>query len=233
MRPKAAAAFAVHLLTASGALWALMALLAAADRDWPEMFLWLGLAMVVDGVDGPLARRISIDETLPRWSGETLDLVIDFATYVLIPALALARSDLMPGLWGIAAGGAIVLVGGFYFADTRMKTEDGSFEGFPGCWNFFVFVMFVLHPPALLIGFAIAVLAVLSFLPVTFVHPVRTRRLRPLTLVITTGWAILALWAVLDGLRPPGWVAAGLALATLYLFAMGAVMQAVLSARAR
>jgi len=220
------AAFGVHLLTASGALWALLALIAAADRDWPAMFLWLGLAMVVDGIDGPLARRLEIDRRLPRWSGEVLDLVIDFATYVLIPAFALARSALLPGAWGLAAGGAIVLIGAFYFADTRMKTEDGSFEGFPGCWNFFAFVVFVLTPPPWLVLLAVAVLGVLSFLPVTFVHPVRTRRLRPLTLGVTALWSGLALWSVLAGLDPPGAVAAGLGLATLYLFAIGAVLQA-------
>ena len=225
MPPPAAAGFAVHLLTASGGLWALLALLAAADGDWPAMFLWLGLAMVVDGVDGPLARRLRLGERLPRWSGEILDLVIDFATYVLIPAFALARSGLMPPGWELAAGGAVMLVGAFYFADTRMKTEDGSFEGFPGCWNFFAFVAFVLTPPPVVTGLALVVLGALSFLPVEFVHPMRTRRLRPLTLTVTGLWSGLALWAVLAGLAPPDWVRAGLAAATGYLLVVGAVLQ--------
>ena len=224
--PPAAAGFAVHLLTASGGLWALLALLAAAGGDWPAMFLWLGLAMVVDGIDGPLARRLDLERRLPRWSGEVLDLVIDFATYVLIPAFALARSDLMPGVWALAAAAAVMLIGAFYFADTRMKTEDGSFEGFPGCWNFVVFVAFVLEPPAVVLGLAIAALGVLSFLPVAFVHPVRTRRLRPLTLAVTALWAVLALWSVRAGLAPPVWVAAGLVAASAYLLVIGAVLQA-------
>ena len=219
------AGFAVHLLTASGALWALMALLAAAEGAWPAMFLWLGLAMVVDGLDGPLARRLRLGETLPRWSGEVLDLVIDFATYVLIPAFALARSELMPGEWPLAAGAVVVLIGAFYFADTRMKTPEGSFEGFPGCWNFVVFVAFVLTPPAWFLGLAIAVLGALSFLPVEFVHPVRTTRLRAATLTVTVVWSGLALWSVLAGLDPPGAVEIALALATAYLCVVGVAIQ--------
>jgi phosphatidylcholine synthase len=225
MPPSTAAGFAVHLLTASGALWALLALLAAAEGDWALMFLWLGLAMVVDGVDGPLARMLDLGERLPRWSGTVLDLVIDFATYVLIPAFAIARADLLPGVWALVGGGAVALIGAFYFADTRMKTECDSFEGFPGCWNFVAFVAFVLTPPAWFLLASIAVLGALSFLPVHFVHPVRTRRLRPLTLAVTTLWSALALWAVLAGLDPPWAVKLGLAVATVYLVAVGAVLQ--------
>ena len=219
------AAFAVHALTATGALWALMALLAAARGAWDEMFLWLGLALAVDAADGPLARRLDVSRTLPRWSGEVLDLVIDFATYVLIPAFALASSGLMPGWTGAAAGGAVVLIGAFYFADMRMKTDDGSFEGFPGCWNMVVFVAFALQPPPGVLALVVAVLGALSFAPVRFVHPVRTVRLRPLTLAVTALWSGAALVAVLEGLTPPAWAQAALAATTAYLLAAGAVMQ--------
>ena len=80
--------FAIHILTASGAALAFLALLAAVDGAWPAMFLWLGIALIVDAIDGPLARRFQIASTLPRWSGDTLDLVVDFVTYVFVPAFA-------------------------------------------------------------------------------------------------------------------------------------------------
>src|SRR5215471_12686262 len=94
-----ARSFVIHILTASGAALALLALIAAVDRAWSAMFLWLGLALIVDGIDGPLARRFDVARTLPRWSGDTLDLVVDFVTYVFVPAYAISHSGLLPGLW--------------------------------------------------------------------------------------------------------------------------------------
>src|SRR5215475_15649651 len=81
--------FCVHLLTAAGAACALLALMAAVAGQWAVMFAWLGLALIVDAADGPLARRLEVARTLPRWSGDTLDLVVDFTTYVFVPAYAI------------------------------------------------------------------------------------------------------------------------------------------------
>ena len=104
-RPCAPSAFSVHVLTACGAALALLALLAATRGDWPLMFLWLGVALVVDAIDGPLARAVNVAEVLPRWSGETLDLVVDYTTYVFVPAYAVAAGGLMPDALGHRRGG--------------------------------------------------------------------------------------------------------------------------------
>src|ERR1700730_700983 len=122
--------FGVHIFTATGAALGLLALLAASKADWPLMFVLLGVALVVDGVDGALARRLEVAERLPRWSGETLDLVVDFVTYVLVPAYALVVGGLLPQGVAVALGIAIVVTGALYFADRRMKTEDNYFRGF-------------------------------------------------------------------------------------------------------
>src|SRR6266404_5224802 len=98
------AAFLVHLLTASGAALALLALHAAVQARWTAMFLWLALALVVDAVDGPLARRLDVGRVLPRWSGDTLDLVVDFVTYVFVPAYAIVASGLLPAALALPAG---------------------------------------------------------------------------------------------------------------------------------
>src|SRR5271154_4135802 len=91
-----AAAFAVHVFTACGAACALLALIAAAGAEWTRMFLWLGVAVIIDGIDGPVARHLGVAELLPRWSGDTLDFVVDFTTYVFVPAYAMAVSGLLP-----------------------------------------------------------------------------------------------------------------------------------------
>ena len=117
-----ALAFSVHVLTACGAALALLALLAAARGDWPLMFLWLGVALVVDAIDGPLARAANVAEVWPRWSGDTLDLVVDYTTYVFVPAYAVAAGGLMPDALALLAAAAIAITGTLYFADREMKT---------------------------------------------------------------------------------------------------------------
>jgi phosphatidylcholine synthase len=216
-----ALAFSIHILTASGAALALLALLAAVRGDWPSMFLWLGAALLVDAIDGPLARRFRVAEIMPRWSGETLDLVVDFTTYVIVPAYAVAAGGLMPQAWGIAAGCAIAITGALYFADRDMKTADNHFRGFPAVWNVIAFHLLLLRPGPAAAAATVALFVALTFMPIRFVHPFRVRRLRALTVALLAVWAVLALTAVLQGLVPSVWVTTGLCAIALYFLAIG------------
>ena len=213
--------FAVHVLTASGAALAFLALLAAVGGAWELMFLSLGLALIVDGVDGTIARSLKVAELLPRWSGEVLDLVVDFVTYVFVPAYAIAASGLLPPVLAAGAGMLIVMTGAIYFADRRMKTEDNYFSGFPTLWNVVAFYLFVLKPVPWLAAVAILVLAGASFAPIYFIHPVRVPRWRIVNLLALVLWAGLAIYAVVQHLDPPGWVAAALAAIAVYFVIIG------------
>ncbi len=165
--------FAIHLLTASGAAFALLAIMAIADRNWTEAFVWLGVALVVDGIDGPIARRYRVRERLPKWDGAALDFVIDYATYVFAPAIVISRALALPPLVGDTCGMLIAVTGALYFADTRMKAPDNSFRGFPAVWNMAAFVLYAfLPPPPITVGIVV-LFAALTFLPVNFVHPLR------------------------------------------------------------
>jgi phosphatidylcholine synthase len=218
-------AFSVHILTASGALWALLALIAAAEGRWVVMFAWLGLALIVDGIDGPIARRAKVSTVLPNWSGATLDSITDFATYVLIPAFAVYQSSMMGGYLGLAAAGLMVVSSAIYYADTRMKTEDNYFRGFPVAWNMVVFTLFVVQP-APWIAFALILFStVLTFAPVKFLHPVRVSRLRIWNLAMFALWAVLGVIALVLEFATPVWLRLGILLAGLYLYAFGAVSQ--------
>jgi phosphatidylcholine synthase len=214
-------AFSVHVLTACGTALALLALLAASHGDWPLMFLWLGLALVVDAIDGPLARAVNVAEVLPRWSGETLDLVVDFTTYVLVPAYAVAAGGLMPDAWAIPAAAVIAVSGTLYFAKRDMKTADNFFRGFPAVWNLIVFYLLLLRPAPAICAATVAVFAILTFAPIRFVHPFRVRRLRGPTVALLTLWAVLALAAVKQGLAPEPWISAALCLIAGYFFVVG------------
>lgn len=196
-------AFAVHLLTASGAALALLALLEAVREHWSMMFVWLGLALVVDGIDGPLARRLDVAEVLPDWSGETLDLVVDFLTYVFVPAYAIVASKLLLPIAGPLAAIAIVMSGALYFADRRMKTADNHFRGFPALWNAAAFYLFLLKPSPGLATVLLAGLVVLTFVPFRTLHPIRTLRWRPLTLVLIGTGAMLAGYVIAADFNVP------------------------------
>ena len=220
------AAFSVHVFTACGAALALLALVAAVDRDWPLMFGLLGAALIVDGVDGALARHVRVAERLPRWSGDTLDLVVDFVTYVFVPAYAIAAGALLPPLLAVPAAVIIVVTGALYFADRRMKTADNYFRGFPALWNLAAFYLFLLRPEAWIAALAVALLALATFLPFPFVHPFRVGRWRIVTLALLAAWAALALLALSRGMMPPFWITAGLCAIGLYFLGAGLLRRA-------
>ena len=198
-------AYAVHLFTAIGASLAMLALLAAAQHDWPMMTIWLTVAFVVDGIDGPLARRYAVKANAPTIDGVLLDLIIDFLTYVMIPAYALYGSGLLPGWSGWIVVLLIPFASALYFADTRMKTEDKSFRGFPGCWNMVALALLVIVPPwEVILGLVVA-LCLAQFLNLKFVHPVRTARWRAVSLPMIFAWTFFAGWAAWAEFAPPPW----------------------------
>ncbi len=191
-----AAGFSVHVFTASGGAVALLALYAAIERDFAACFAWLGLALFIDGIDGTLARAAKVTETAARIDGVVLDLVIDFLTYVLVPVIALWRSDLMPTQVSFWLGLVVTLASTLYFADASMKTRDYWFRGFPAIWNVAVLYLFVLRLPWQASA-AILILGTIGmFVPVVFVHPLRVVKLRALTIVVTMGWFGIASAAI-------------------------------------
>ena len=218
-------ALSVHLFTATGAVFAMLAMLAAADAKWSLMFLWLIVAFFVDGVDGPLARKYDVKTNAARFDGVLLDLIIDYLTYVFIPAFALFKSGLLPGWTGWIAIIIITSASAMYFCDGNMKTKDNSFHGFPGCWNMVVIVLFALSPNFWFILALISLLAISMFLPVKFVHPVRTLRWRAVTLPIAMAWVVFAGWAAWVDFHPQSWAHWGLVITSIYLATAGLFQQ--------
>jgi phosphatidylcholine synthase len=213
--------FCVHVFTAAGAACALFALMAAVAERWAVVLAWLGLALVVDAADGPLARRLEIAKTLPRWSGDTLDLVVDFATYVFVPAYAIAASGLLPAGFGAAGGVLVVVTGALYFADRAMKTPDNYFRGFPALWNIAAFYLLLVRPGPVLAAACVAALAALTFVPFPFIHPLRVRRYRAFNVAVLVVWAVLAIGALARDLMPPAWVTVALCLIAVYVVCAG------------
>jgi len=214
-------AFAVHVFTACGAALAFLALVLAIGEHWAAMFFCLGLALAVDGADGPLAREFKVAEVLPRWSGETLDLIVDYTTYIFVPAYAIAASGMLPKALALAAGIVVVISGAVYFADRKMKTADNFFRGFPGLWNLAAFYLYLLEPPEWASAAMVAALAVLTFVPIKFLHPLRVKRWRWFNIALLAVWGLLALGAVAHNLTPGPYVTWPLSAIAIYFFVAG------------
>jgi phosphatidylcholine synthase len=215
------AAASVHLLTASGAVLALLALRAVHAGDWQMMFVWLGIALIVDAVDGPLARRVKVVTELPRFSGERLDLIVDYLTYVVVPAYALTEAPILPEAARLPAAVAILLSSLFHVADLKSKTEEGYFVGFPAIWNIVLLYLFALGLPPYVALAVVAIFVLATFVPILAVHPFRVARLRPLTCLVTLLWVIAASTAVANPFPSPAWVQALLVATALYLAGLG------------
>jgi phosphatidylcholine synthase len=225
------AAFGVHLLTAAGAGIALLAMLEAVRQHWAAMFGWLGLALLIDGIDGPLARRLKVQRLQPDWDGDTLDLVVDFVTYVFVPAYAITASGLLMPIAAPVLGVGIVISSALYFADRRMKTADNHFRGFPALWNAVAFYLFLLHPPAIIASIGIAALIVLTFVPFNVLHPVRVARFRLFNLALMALWAVLAIYVILRHFDVGAAVTITLCAIALYIGAADATIRLIQRAR--
>ena len=214
-----AAGFSVHLFTASGSAVALLALYAAIGRDFAGCFAWLGLALLIDGVDGTLARVARVKETASAIDGVVLDLVIDFLTYVLAPMVALWRSDLMPERLSFWLSVIVVFTSCLYFADTRMKTRDYWFRGFPALWNVLTLYLFVLRPPVVVCVALIVVGVAAMFAPVVFVHPMRVKELRVFNLIASVAFFLLSAFAIWREFVVNLWVQVGFVAVAAYFLA--------------
>ncbi|MGH6841196.1 MAG: CDP-alcohol phosphatidyltransferase family protein, partial [Methylocella sp.] len=199
--PPRVAGYLVHCFTACGAGLGFAALLAAFSGHFSEMYAWLGAALLVDAVDGFLARRYRVEKTAPHIDGVVLDLVVDFLTYVVVPLVALWRSGLLPPPLAPLICCVVCAASALYFADRRIKTHDLWFRGFPAIWNVLMVYMLMLRPGPLVSTFIIIFFVCWMFAPVPFIHPVRVVRLRMLTMPLTIMWCAAAIAAMIEGLQ--------------------------------
>jgi phosphatidylcholine synthase len=198
-------AWAVHAFTASGIVAGFLALVAVLKNDIQEAFMWLGVALFVDGIDGSLARRARVSEYTPNFDGASLDLVIDYFTYVAVPALMIYWFNMVPvpylfdgQTWSLIAAALIMAVSLYTFANVGMKSFDYYFVGFPAIWNVVVLYFYLFNSGWLVNGITVIVLAILTFVPIKFVHPLRVTHWRNVTIPMTILWAAMTLALVIN-----------------------------------
>ena len=184
----------VHAFTASGAVAGLLALIAIPHGHYKAAFMWMTVTIAIDSVDGFLARALKVKEFAPSIDGALLDNIVDYFTYVIVPALFIVYSDIVPPGTRLVTAIAISLASAYQFSQKEAKTPDHHFKGFPSYWNVTVFYLHVLVWPQWANLAILWVLAVAVFIPVKYLYPSRARRFRPLTLSLTCIWGACMVW---------------------------------------
>ncbi len=202
-------AWSVHLFTATGAVWGFLTLLAIFEQNWRAAILWIIIAMFVDGFDGTLARWFHVKEYAFRVDGALLDNIIDYLNYVVVAALILIKApNLLPPGLELAGACSVLLTSAYQFTQVDAKTDDKSFffKGFPSYWNFVVLYLLLLRLNPWINVAVLMICNVLVFVPVKYIYPSRTVRLRRLTLILTYLYGAIGVWGLLQYPSVPQWV---------------------------
>ena len=213
-------AWAVHVFTASGALWALLALIAIGRQEWGVAFGWMTVALAVDAFDGMLARAARVKEVLPGFDGVLLDNMLDYLNYVVVPAFLIYEAQLLPARFAAAGAAAVCLASAYQFCQTDAKTDDHFFKGFPSYWNVLAFYLFVGGLDARLNLAILALFAVLVFVPLRWIYPSRMPRFRSITIAATCGWGGLCIAMLIQFPEPDVWLLTGSLAYIAYYVAM-------------
>ena len=219
-----AAGWVLHLYTACGSVLALLAVLAAIRGDVLAALWVLLVALVVDGTDGMLARRLRVKETIPGFDGARLDDIVDYLTYVFAPVVLLLTTGRLPaGAWGLVLAALPLLASCIQFCRTDAKTEDHYFLGFPSYWNVVAFYAVVLDLPPALVAVVLVTCSVLVFVPIRYIYPSRTPSFRVLNLSLAGLWLVLYA-VILAGMPDPSPVALALSLAYIAYYVLASVV---------
>ncbi len=202
-------AWGVHLFTATGAVWGFLAIQAIFSHEWKTAIIWMGVALFVDGFDGFLARWLDVKTFASGLDGSLLDNILDYLNYVVVPALFLVEAGLLPPSFSLAGVVAILLASAYQFTQVDAKTDETNeyfFKGFPDFWNLMVIYMLVLETSPWVNLVVLIVLTILIFVPIKYLYPTRTQRLKKLTLLITFVFGALGLVGLILYPNEPKWI---------------------------
>ena len=221
LRHPIAKGWLVHIFTALGAVCGMLGIIAVSDRQPREAILWLAVAMVLDGIDGPAARAWSVSEHVPRIDGYTLDLIIDFVTCIVIPVIFLHQFDMRPEGWSLYIGAFILSVSALWMSRTDQMSKDHWFNGFPCEWNMIVPTLYLLESPKWVTAAACVALALTQLTNWKFVHPMQVRLWRPVTIGVTVLWLASMLYMTARSPDAPWFGSVLLVLCPCYIVGVG------------
>lgn len=205
-RREKALAWSVHIYTASGALWGLLAILAAVEGKMMTSFAWMCVTLFVDGVDGTLARRFRVKDVVPTFDGALLDNMVDYFTYVLVPLIVVYMAEMVPDQLLIATITFVSLSSAYQFCQVDAKTDDHFFMGFPSYWNVVIMYLFLLGAGQWTTFIVLLLCAVLVFVPIKYIYPSRTKRFQKTTLFLNLVWTIMFIFGMVLYPNLPIWL---------------------------
>ncbi|QJC22674.1 phosphatidylcholine synthase [Arcanobacterium buesumense] len=200
-------AWAVHAFTMTGVIWVILAIRALMIDDYKMMWLWLGIALVVDAADGPMARKTKVTEVIPWFSGTMMDNIVDYMTWTMVPVVFMAKVLPFGGeYFAIAAAILAATSSMFCYANTLMKSADWYFVGFPAAWNIVIVIMWLFGTNAITNWIVVILFSVLALIPWKWIHPFRVKHLRIFNAIAAIVWVVItAIWvAVYPG--TPLWI---------------------------
>jgi len=201
-----------------------MAILAIIRHDAQAAFAWMGYTLAVDAFDGTLARAVRVKEVVPWFDGARLDDIVDYFTYVIVPAVFMVHMQTVPPVLALPVAALVTISSAYGFSNLAAKTGDHYFTGFPSYWNILVFYLALLDWNPWVNALIVIALAIMVFVPFRYVYPSRTATLRWLTISLGLAWMGATIWLLVDYHDPPR----GLVLATLaypaYYFVLSAVL---------
>ena len=180
----------VHLLTGFGIVAGFFALIAVMNSSQKEAFLWLGLAFLIDSIDGTLARKFNVKKNLPNIDGQMLDSIIDFFNYVIIPSIMIYWFRYVPDQFLVLIPAILILISIYSYVNLNILTNDNYYNGFPAIWNVVVLYFYIFGTSQYINLIFLIILIFLKFSPLKCIHPLRVKKFRSLSIFFAIIWFI-------------------------------------------
>ena len=189
--------FSIHFFTGIGIIAGFLALIAVLNNNQKEAFLWLGLAFIIDSVDGTLARRFNVEKNLPNIDGKMLDSIIDFFNYVIVPSLMIYWFEYVPDQFNVYIPLILIFISIYSYVNINVLTNDNYYNGFPAIWNVIVLYFYVFGTSQNFNLIFLILLILLKFSPIKCIHPLRVKKLKNLSIFFTIVWFITSTFLII------------------------------------
>ena len=178
----------VHLLTGFGIIAGYFALIAVMNNNQKEAFLWLGLAFLIDSIDGTLARKFDVKKNLPNIDGKMLDSIIDFFNYVIIPSIMIYWFRYVPDQFAVLIPAILIFISIYSYVNLNILTNDNYYNGFPAIWNVIVLYFYIFGTSQNFNLILLTLLIFLKFSPLKCIHPLRVKKFKNLSIFFAIIW---------------------------------------------
>lgn len=190
----------VHFLTGSGIIFSFLALVSVIEGYKLQTFMFLGVALIIDIIDGTLARRYKIDVIFPNIDGKTLDTIIDYINYILIPCIMLYKFNYLPQNFSLIIPIVILCISLYSYINIKLIDASFSYLGFPSIWNIILLYLEILSFNKWINLLIIIFFVFLKFVPFKVLHPMRFPKLKKTNITLLFGTIFTSLVLLINKL---------------------------------